>query len=53
VLGTPHLSQLPKIFDPANLSGLVIVGASHKGYLDAYLDQMHDLRVVSTNNILR
>jgi hypothetical protein len=32
---------------------LVIVGASHKGYLEAYLNQMHDLRVISTNNILR
>jgi hypothetical protein len=32
---------------------LVIVGASHKGYLEGYLDQMHDLRVVNTNNILR
>lgn len=25
---------------------LVIVGASHKGYLDAYLHQMHDVRIV-------
>lgn len=32
---------------------LVIVGASHKAYLEAYLDQMHDLRVISTNKILR
>ena len=32
---------------------LVIVGASHKGYLEAYLNQMHDLRVINTNNILR
>ena len=32
---------------------LVIVGASHKGYLEAYLNQMHDLRVVDTNKILR
>lgn len=32
---------------------LVIVGASHKGYLEAYLNQMHDLRLISTNKILR
>lgn len=32
---------------------LVIVGASHKPYLDAYLDQMHDLRLVSTDTLLR
>jgi hypothetical protein len=32
---------------------LVIVGASHKAYLEAYLDQMHDLRVIDTNKILR
>ena len=32
---------------------LVIVGASHKGYLEAYLDQMHDLRLIDTNKILR
>ena len=25
---------------------LVIVGASHKAYLDAYLEQMHDVRIV-------
>ncbi|MDN2712417.1 DUF5694 domain-containing protein [Janthinobacterium sp. SUN118] len=32
---------------------LVIVGASHKGYLEAYLDQMHDVRIISTDDILR
>lgn len=32
---------------------LVIVGASHKGYLEAYLDQMHDVRLVSTDAVLR
>lgn len=32
---------------------LVLVGASHKGYLDAYLDQMHDLRIVDVKQVLR
>ena len=32
---------------------LVIVGASHKGYLDAYLDQMHDVRLVDAAVVLR
>lgn len=32
---------------------LVIVGASHKGYLDAYLEQMHDVRLASSEAILR
>lgn len=32
---------------------LVIVGASHKGYLEAYLHQMHDVRLVGTDVVLR
>ena len=32
---------------------LVLVGASHKGYLEAYLEQMHDVRIVGTGDILR
>jgi hypothetical protein len=32
---------------------LVIVGASHKAYLEAYLNQMHDLRIVSAMQVLR
>jgi hypothetical protein len=32
---------------------LIIVGASHKGYLEAYLHQMHDVRVVDTAPMLR
>lgn len=32
---------------------LVIVGASHKGYLEAYLHQMHDVRVADTTPLLR
>ncbi|TFW28389.1 DUF5694 domain-containing protein [Massilia horti] len=32
---------------------LVIVGASHKWYLEPYLNQMHDVRIVSTDQVLR
>lgn len=32
---------------------LVVVGASHKGYLEAYLHQMHDVRVVDAAPLLR
>ena len=32
---------------------LVIVGASHKGYLEAYLNQMHDVRIVNALQVLR
>jgi hypothetical protein len=31
----------------------VIVGASHKPYLDSYLDQMHDVRIVDATTVLR
>lgn len=32
---------------------LVIVGASHKPYLEAYLNQMHDVRIVPSQQVLR
>lgn len=32
---------------------LVIVGASHKQYLEAYLHQMHDVHIVSSDLVLR
>lgn len=32
---------------------LVVVGAAHKGYLEAYLHQMHDVRMVDTATVLR
>lgn len=32
---------------------LAIVGASHKGYYEAYLNQMHDVRLVDANIALR
>jgi hypothetical protein len=31
---------------------LVIVGASHKPYFDAYLDQMHDVELLSVDEVL-
>jgi hypothetical protein len=32
---------------------LVIVGASHKGYLESYLHQMHDVRIVDAGPVLK
>lgn len=32
---------------------LVVVGASHKFYLEAYLNQMHDVRIVDSDQVLR
>lgn len=32
---------------------LVVVGASHKAYLEAYLRQMHDVRIAGTDDLLR
>ena len=32
---------------------LAIVGASHKGYYEAYLNQMHDVRLVDAMHVLR
>lgn len=32
---------------------LAIVGASHKGYYEAYLNQMHDVRLVDAAKVLR
>ncbi|MEM9840018.1 MAG: DUF5694 domain-containing protein, partial [Pseudomonadota bacterium] len=31
---------------------LVIVGSSHKPYFDAYLDRMHDMKIMSVQDIL-
>lgn len=35
------------------IRALVIVGASHKGYLEAYLNQMHDVRITVAEEVLR
>lgn len=32
---------------------LAIVGASHKGYFEAYLDMMHDVRLVDAESVLK
>jgi pheromone shutdown protein TraB len=32
---------------------LVIVGATHKGYLDAYLDMMQDVRLIDAEQFLK
>ncbi len=32
---------------------LTLVGASHKGYYEAYLDQMHDVKLISTDTVLQ
>ena len=37
----------------SGLRMLVVVGASHKGYLEAYLNQMHDVRIVDAMVPLR
>jgi hypothetical protein len=37
---------------PTGARTLVIVGASHKWYLQAYLNQMHDVRIVDTATLL-
>ncbi len=35
------------------IRALVVVGASHKPYLEAYLNQMHDVRIVDIRPMLR
>ncbi len=35
------------------MRALVVVGASHKPYLEAYLNQMHDVRIVDPMTLLR
>ena len=35
------------------IRALVVVGASHKPYLESYLNQMHDMTVVDAEAVLR
>lgn len=46
-------SNIRAAMTPPGIRALVIVGASHKGYLEAYLNQMHDVGIVSTDATLR
>ena len=34
------------------IRGLIIVGASHKPYLESYLNQMHDMTIVDAEAVL-
>jgi hypothetical protein len=36
-----------------DIRGLVVVGASHKPYLESYLNQLHDMTVVDAEAVLR
>ena len=47
-------ANIREVMEPRpGIRTLVIVGASHKAYLEAYLNQMHDVRIVPTDNTLR
>lgn len=46
-------SNIREAIVPIGIRTLVIVGASHKAYLEAYLNQMHDVHIVNTDGILR
>jgi len=35
------------------IRGLVVVGASHKPYLESYLSGMHDMTLVDAEQVLR
>jgi len=45
-------SNIRETMSPAGIRILVIVGTAHKAYLENYLNQMHDVRVVSTDSVL-
>jgi hypothetical protein len=46
-------SNIREVIPPFGIRALVIVGASHKAYLQTYLNQMHDVRIISADTILR
>ena len=48
-----HFGQKGQVALLAGQRALVVVGASHKPYLDAYLNQMHDVRIVDIQPMLR
>lgn len=45
-------SNIRDAMSPPGMRMLVIVGASHKFYLEAYLNQMHDVAIVDTDAVL-
>lgn len=45
-------ANIREAMSPSGMRVLVIVGASHKFYLEAYLNQMHDVRIVDTDVVL-
>lgn len=44
-------SNIRSAMSPSGIRTLVIVGASHKAYLENYLNQMHDVRIISTDTV--
>lgn len=47
-------ANIRDMFAPTpGIRGLVIVGASHKAYIENYLDQMHDMTVIDTMDVLK
>lgn len=46
-------SNIRETMTTPSIRTLVIVGSSHKAYLEAYLNQMHDVRIVSADDTLR
>ena len=49
VLGTPHLSMLKGSFNRSALDSLL----AHKPFVEAYLSQMPDLRLVQLRDLLK
>ena len=47
-------ANIRDMFAPApGIRGLVIVGSSHKAYIENYLNQMHDMTVIDTMEVLK
>lgn len=46
-------SNIRAVMSPPGIRTLVIVGTAHKAYLENYLNQMHDVRVISTGVVLQ
>ncbi len=46
-------ADIHEAMSPPGMRMLVVVGASHKFYLEGHLNQMHDMRIVDTQAVLR